>query len=123
MFGKEAFFQGLRDLGYAPEDRGDNRVAFAYTIRDGRFQGRTITIGIDVPLDFNVTCPPGPHVFPRLIQMNPQGSGNDRAAGSAFGEEWQYLSRPFRDKGDGWNRTSRDVKAYLRHVRQVLDTL
>lgn len=123
IFGKEAFIQGLRDLAYTPEDRGDNRIAFAYEIKNGRLTGQSITLGIEVPADFNVTCPTGPHISPCLIPMNPNGAGNDRSAASSFGEGWQYLSRPFRDQQEGWNRTSRDVKAYLRHVGQILDTL
>lgn len=123
MFGKDAFIQGLKELGYTPEDLGANRVAFAYTVKDGRFKDRTIKVGIEVPADFNVTCPTGPHISPSLIPLNPNGAGNDRAAGSGFGQEWQYLSRPFRDQQAGWNRTKRDVKAYLRHVRQILDSL
>lgn len=124
MFGKDAFIDGLKQLGYSPQDKGDNRVAFVYTINDGRFKDRKITIGIEVPTDFNVTCPTGPHISPRLIPLNPQGAGNDRAAESPnFGADWQYLSRPFRDQEAGWNRTSKDVKAYLRHVTWILETL
>lgn len=123
MFGKGAFIHGLHELGYTTEDIGPSRVAFPYTIKDGRFKDRTIKVGIEVPSDFNVTCPTGPHISPGLISMNPSGAGNDRAATSPFGSEWQYLSRPFRDQQQGWNRTSRDVKAYLRHIRQILDTL
>lgn len=124
MFGKEAFIEGLRQLNYSPEDRGENRVAFGYTIGAGRFKDKVITVGIEVPPDFNVTCPTGPHISPRLIPINTNAPGNDRAAESPnFGAEWQYLSRPFRDGTDGWNRTSRDVKAYLRHVRNILETL
>lgn len=123
MFGKEAFVQGLQELGYTTEDFGPTRVVFSYTIKEGRFKDRAIKLGIDVPADFNVTCPTGPHISPCLIPINPNGTGNDRAANSPFGAEWQYLSRPFRDQQLGWNRTSRDVKAYLHHVRQILNTL
>ena len=123
MFGKDAFILGLQELGYTSEDLGPNSIAFPYTIKEGRFKGREIKIGIEVPADFNVTCPTGPHISPGLIPLNPNGTGNDRAAASPFGEGWQYLSRPFRDQQQGWNRTKRDVKTYLRHIRQVLDTL
>jgi hypothetical protein len=124
-FGKELFIQGLKELGHEPEeDRGDNRVVFKYGIAAGRFQGQTIFVGIEVPTDFNVTCPTGPHISPRLIPINPNGAGNDRAAESPnFGLDWEYLSRPFRDQREGWNRTSRDVKAYMRHVKHILETL
>jgi hypothetical protein len=123
MFGKDAFIRGLQELGYAAESLEGNRIAFQYSIKDGRFRDRAIRVGIEVPADFNVTCPTGPHILPGLIPMNPQGSGNDRAATSPFGVEWQYLSRPFRDQQQGWNRTSRDVKAYLHHLRQIFETL
>src|SRR5690348_1093680 len=110
MFGKEAFSEGLKQLGYVPEDRGDNRLAFKYTVGAGRFKDTTVNVGIEVPADFNVTCPTGPHISPRLIPINPNGAGNDRAADSPnFGAEWQYLSRPFVDQQAGWNRTGRDV--------------
>ena len=123
MFGKDAFSQGLRELGYNAEDCGNSRIAFDYTIKEGRFKDRLIKVGVEVPPDFNVTCPTGPHISPRLVPMNPNGTGNDRSADSGFGADWQYFSRPFRDQQEGWNRTKRDVKAYLRHIRQILDTL
>jgi hypothetical protein len=124
MFGKEALKEGLKQLGYDAEDRGDNRIAFKYTIGAGRFKDQTILVGIEVPADFNVTCPTGPHISPRLIPINPNGAGNDRAAESQnFGADWEYLSRPFRDQQEGWNRTRRDVKAYMRHVKYILETL
>ncbi len=125
MRGKEAFVEGLKQLGYEPEDRGDNRLAFRYTITAGRFKGQTVLVGIEVPADFNVTCPTGPHISPRLIPQNPSGTGNDRAADSPnFGQDWQYLSRPFSDPQQlGWGRTTKDVKAYLRHVKRILETL
>ena len=87
MFGKDAFIQGLQELGCAAEDLGANRVAFPYTIKEGRFKDRVIKLGIEVPADFNVTCPTGPHISPGLIPVNPNGAGNDRAAASPFGEE------------------------------------
>jgi hypothetical protein len=124
MFGKEAFTEGLKALGYSPEDLGGNRVTFKYTIAAGQFKDRVITVGIEVPADFSVTCPTGPHLSPRLIPINTGAPGNDRAAESPnFGPEWQYLSRPFRDGQAGWGRTSKDVKAYLRHVKWILETL
>jgi hypothetical protein len=123
MVGKEAFIDGLQELGYTAENLDANRIAFQYTIKGGRFKDRAIRVGIEVPADFNVTCPTGPHISPGLIPINPNGAANDRAVASPFGAQWQYLSRPFRDQQQGWNRTKRDVKAYLHHVRQILDAL
>lgn len=122
-FGKEAFTAGLKELGYAPEDLGNNRLAFAYTVAAGRFKGQVIKIGLEVPPDFNATCPTGPHVSPRLIPINTNGGPHNRAADSPFGAEWEYLSRPFVDGSQGWNRTIKDVKAYLRHIQRVLEIL
>jgi|ERR1017187_1373410 hypothetical protein len=124
MFGKEAFNAGLKELGYEAEDGGENRTVFKYVIGAGRFKDQTIKVGIEVPTDFNVTCPTGPHISPRLIPINTGALGNDRAAESPnFGPEWQYLSRPFVDQQEGWGRTTRDVKAYLRHVKRIFETL
>jgi hypothetical protein len=123
MFGKEAFSAGLKELGYEVEDKGDNRLAFKYAIGAGRFKDQTITVGLEVPLDFNVTCPTGPHISPRLIPISGAMS-NERSADSPnFGAEWQYLSRPFGDQQKGWGRTNRTVKAYLRHIKRILETL
>ena len=123
VFGKEAFAAGLKELGYAPEDLGNNRVAFAYTVAAGRFKGQVIKMGLEVPRDFHATCPTGPHISPRLIPINANGGPNNRAADSPFGAEWAYLSRPFVDGADGWNRTTKDVKAYMRHLQRVLEIL
>ena len=122
-FGKEAFKDGLETLGYSVEDRGDARLAFKYQIGVGRFQDHEIMVGVEVPADFDVTCPSGPHISPRLIPINPNGSGNDRAHESPFGAEWEYLSRPFSQNQQGWGRVTRSVKAYLRHVKRILETL
>lgn len=124
MVGKEAFSAGLKELGYEAEDCGGNRIAFKYVIGAGRFKDQTIKVGIEIPADFNVTCPTGPHISPRLIPINTGAMGNERAAESPnFGAEWQYLSRPFVDQQQGWNRTNRSVKAYFRHIKRILESL
>jgi hypothetical protein len=124
MFGKEAFATELKALGFNAADLGENRLAFKYVIGEGRFKDQAITIGLEVPPDFNVTCPTGPHISPRLIPINTGALGNDRAAESPnFGAEWQYLSRPFGEQQMGWGRTNRTVKAYLRHIKRILEVL
>lgn len=123
MAGVEAFSSGLQDLDYVPENPGPNRVVFEYQIKQGRFAEKTIKIGIEVPPDFPVNCPTGPHINPRLIPIDTGALDNKRAAESPFGPEWQYLSRPFRAQQTGWNRTKRDVKSYLWHVMDILNTL
>ena len=122
-FGKEAFRDGLKALGYSPSELEGARISFVYTIGAGRFAGQEIEVGLEIPPDFNVTCPSGPHIRPRLIPINSSANDNTRAADSPFGGDWQYLSRPFSSDGGAWNRTTRDVRAYLRHVKRILETL
>lgn len=124
MFGKDLFIKQLKQLGYTPEvQEGTPRVVFSYIIGAGKFKDRTITVGVEVPEDFAVTCPSGPHISPNLIPMNDHAVNNEKAVPSAFGSEWQYLSRPFVSGTDGWNRTTKDAKAYLRHIKRILETL
>jgi hypothetical protein len=124
MFGKDAFEAGLKELGYTVEDLGANRLAFAITLADGRFEGQEVRVGLEIPPDFNVTCPTGPHISPQLIPLNPGGSGNDRSTASPnFGSDWQYSSRPFGEQQQGWSKTTRTVKDYVRHVKRVLHAL
>jgi hypothetical protein len=126
MVGKEAYIDGLKQLGYKPEELkepGENRVAFSYVIREGRFKDRTVLVGVEVPPDFPVTCPTGPHISEKLIPMNPNGTGNDKAVDSPFGTDWMYLSRPLDVGNEGWNRTTKEVKAYIKHVKRILETL
>ena len=123
-FGKDAFTEGLEQLGYTVENLEGNRVSIPFSVTAGRFSGHSIWVGIDVPPDFAVTCPTGPHIRPRLIPINAGGQGNDRAAESPFGAEWEYFSRPFGDSQQkAWQRTQRDVKTYLWHVRRILESL
>lgn len=121
MIGKQKFTDGLKDLGYEVEDKGDSRIAFDYMITEGRFKDRKIKIGFEIPTDFEANPPSGPHISPRLLPINPGGSShNERAHESPnFGTEWEYLSRPF----PNWPKTKRTVKEYMRHIKHLLDTL
>jgi hypothetical protein len=123
VFGKEAFAAGLKELGYSPEDLGSNRLGFPYTVPAGRFKDQVVSVGVEVPGDFNATCPTGPHVKPRVIPINTNGGPENRAADSPFGPEWQYFSRPFGERNEGWNTTTKDVKTYLRHVQRIFEAL
>ena len=123
MFGKDLFIAGLKQFDYVPENKEGNLIEFSYLIRGGRFKDTKVSVRIDVPTDFGVTCPSGLNISPQLIPLNPNGTGNDRAAESPFGSDWEYLSRPFIDQAEGWNRTTKDVKAYLRHIKRILETL
>ncbi len=115
---RKDFAEQLTALGYKVEDRGENRLAFRYTVPVGRFRGQEIWLGLVVADDFPLTPPSGPHVSPRLLPLHP---GNDLphpqggVHESPFGPEWQYWSRPFHP----WPKTDRTVVAYLGHIRDL----
>ena len=124
MNGKEKFIDELKQLNFNPESKDGNRVAFNYSIKDGRFKDQAIQIGLEIPQDYPVNPPPGPHITPALIPVNGTSTDNAKAVTSpAFGNDWLYLSRPFRDNQAGWNRTHRDARSYLKHIKNILDTL
>lgn len=123
VWGKAAFEKGLTDLGIESTPGDGQFVLFPYTVKDGRFKDRNITIALEIPPDFNVTCPSGPHIKPQLIPINPAPMNNTRAAASSLGTEWEYLSRPFGEGQKGWPGSPRDVKAYMRHINRILETL
>jgi len=122
--GKDDFVSGLKGMGSEARDLGENRVAIEnYVIKSGRFNGRIVTVGIEIPPDFPVTPPTGPHITPCLLPINPNGATHtDRTAPSpSFGAEWQYLSRPF--PNGSWPKTKRTVPVYMSFIRQLLETL
>lgn len=113
------FIDQLKALGYAVEERGENRISFAYTIPVGRFLGQEIQLGFVANDDWPINPPSGPHVSPRLLPLNnnskehPLGGVHD----SPFGSEWEYWSRPFPE----WNKTDRSAKAYMAHIRKLFE--
>jgi hypothetical protein len=118
---KGDFVQQLRDLGYTVDELGGNRIAFRWPVPTGKFAGQTIRLGFDVPTDFPLTPPSGPHISPRLLPI--QSGGTHPSGGihesPAFGAEWQYWSRPMRH----WPQTKRTAKDVLAHMRHLFDTL
>ena len=120
MHGKDKFRQGLIDLGYEVKDHGGNFLSVSYCIEGGRFNERTIRLGFDVPGDFDLNPPHGPHVSPLLFPVNTNSSDHStRMHRSKFGADWGHLSRPF----PNWNNTNRTVKEYMRWVKHILGTL
>jgi len=121
-FGKDKFAEGLERLGYEVEDKGSSRLAIKHTIGQGRFKGCEVLIGFEVPGDFELTPPSGPHISPRLLPINTGGADHHTRAHESpnFGDEWEYLSRPF-PVGE-WPR-QRNVGSYLNYVIQLLETL
>lgn len=116
---REDFTKQLENLGYDARDDGDGKVSFPYTIPLGKFEGKEIRLGFQVPDDFNLSAPSGPHITPELL---PGKSGGEHPSGginpSPFGEGWQYWSRPM----NHWSKTKRTVKDVMAHVRHLFDT-
>lgn len=117
--GRDKFKEGLEALGHTVELKDPDIVVIPFVIGEGRFAGQQIKLGFQVPQDFEMTPPGGPHISPRLIPINTGAPDHARAAESApFGAEWQYLSRPF----DQW-ALKRTVKRYMEYVAHLLNTL
>jgi hypothetical protein len=115
--------QGLRDLGFEVTERGQQCVSFPFTIRSGRFAGRTVTVGFQAGEDWPFNPPPGPHVTPPLL---PTGGGDWPLGGVHAGRlppfmdgNWQYWSRPF----PNWASTDRTVRSYVEHLHHVFDAV
>lgn len=88
-------------------------VVFSYKIEVGGRIGEVIRMGLARPPDWPLSCPPGPHISPRL--GHPDGS----IQGSPLGPEWEYWSRPV----TGWATSPRTFKAYMQHIRALFAAL
>lgn len=117
--GRDKFKEGLEALGHTPELKDENKIIIPFVVEKGRFAGQQIQLGFEVPADFEMAPPGGPHISPRLIPVNTAPQDNSRAAESPFGPDWQYLSRPFLDQ---WP-LKRTVKRYLEFVSHILNEL
>lgn len=111
---RDEFRKDLEALGYNVTDMGEGRIAFRYTVTEGSKASQTIDVGYEVPPDFPLTPPGGPHI---KLHMHPLKSGGEHPTGGiheskAFGPEWQYWSRPMRH----WGRTRKSVKDVLQHL-------
>jgi hypothetical protein len=113
------FVDGLKTLGFEPEEPGGGRIVFAYRIPAGRLMGTEIKLGLTVGEDFPFNPPTGPRVSPRLFPIHP-GSDVPHPDGgvheaSEYGPDWEYWSRPCA----GWQTSDRSVAAYMRHIRDL----
>jgi hypothetical protein len=116
---QQDFINELKALGHDVQVPGNGRVMFTYQIPLGRFVGQTVTLGFEVPGDYPLTCPGGPHMKPRLLPLN---SGGEHPNGrihesNQFGPEWEYWSRPFHE----WSKTGKNAREYMAHVRHLFD--
>ena len=119
--GLEAFVMGLRAQGYQPEiiDAGNRRLAFNYVVETGIHKGKSFKLGFDIPPDFPLTPPAGPHVNAILHQAGQSGAHpKANVSDSNFGSEWQYWSRPFPD----WGPSKKTVATYMAHIFRLWDS-
>ena len=117
--GQIDFVNQLRELGYAVEELGADKILFPYEIPVGRFKGQKIRLGFHVPADFPLSPPSGPHLAPHLLPINSGAPGHPaRVADSDFGPDWQYWSRPFQK----WAETNKTARGYMRYIRHLFET-
>lgn len=120
MAAKE-FIDGLRALRYDVTERDANRVTFLYPVEVGKFAGQIVTIGYDVPGDFPLNAPGGPHVSPKLLPVT--GGGGSHPSGAVhespgFGPDFEYWSRPMHH----WANTKRRVTDVLAYLHRLFET-
>ena len=121
--GPTDFATQLRSLSHAVEELSGGRVTFPYEVPLGPRAGEIVRLGFVVPGDYNLSCPGGPRVRPRLLPINPDASQGHPLGGvhpaPDFGDDWEYWSRPFL----GWAQGGRDARAYMAHVAHLFATL
>lgn len=126
--GVTCFVQGLLDLGYQPRalPNHPDHVIIDYPIEVGKYAGTTVRLGFQVPPDFPLSPPGGPHVSPRIHPFNqpgghPHGAVHHEHAKpfeAGAGGEWQYWSRPF----PNWNGAKKTVASYMAHIWRLWET-
>lgn len=113
------FINQLKELGFHIKEWGNNKVSFPYTVPAGKFIGREIVLGFDIPGDFPNSPPGGPHLTPPLLPLNPEAPSHpQRVHTSNFGTDWEYWSRPF----PGWAESDHSVKLYMAHIVNLFET-
>ncbi len=119
--GKEKFKEGLIELGFPIEDSNDDWLKVSrYKIEDGRFKDQIIELAFQVPVDFPINPPHGPHMRPRLFPIN-EGSPShtERMHKSPLGSDWGHLSRPF----PNWGKGKRTTKRYMEYIYYLFNNL
>lgn len=113
------FIHDLKAMGLAVEDLGEGRIAFPFEIPCGSKVGLQLKLGLQVPADWPLTSPSGPHLS---VQLHPiQGGGLHPTGGihqSPFGTTWQYWSRPYVN----WRPQAKPVRQYLAHINHLFET-
>lgn len=112
MTGPDEFSRQAAALGLDGVRQEGHRVFFTIELPAGQYAGQSREICAEVPTDFPLTPPPGPHVRPATV--HPAGA----VQASPVGDDWIYWSRP----APNW-ATDRSVRAWVRHVRSLFAQL
>lgn len=109
--GAAGFLAALAAAGY-PVTMSNEFTVFDYTVEVGSRAGQQVRIGLQIPGDWPLSPPPGPHVSPAI------GHPHGAVCASPLGPGWEYWSRP----AQNW-AADRSVRAYLRHLRTLFSQL
>lgn len=112
--GRDDFKSQLVALGYdIQESDQNNGLYFEYTVDVGCNRGKKIYLGFENLNDFPMNAPHGPHIKPiDAPWINPSRGVHK----SRFGPDWIHWSRPFNE----WSKTTKTVKEYLAHIKNIL---
>lgn len=103
------FFDEIRTLFPDAVANEQGFVVLKYDIPVGGRVGETVELALQVPSDWPLSCPPGPHVSPAI------GHPGGAVHASPLGIEWQYWSRPF----PNWAGVRRTAATYMSHIRTL----
>jgi hypothetical protein len=113
MPSSERFFTEVKKRFQDAYRAGPGFVVFDYVVPIGGRAGSRVKLGLAEVPDWPLSCPSGPHVSPRI------GHPGGNVHPSPLGTDWEYWSRPF----PGWAASQRTLKAYMAHVRALLEQL
>lgn len=127
--GIDRFRQGLLDLGYNARfvPGTSDHLVIDYDVQSGCYCGTQVKLGFQVPADFPITPPSGPHTSPCLRPSDQPGehpngarhTAHAQAFATAEGGEWQYWSRPF----PGWSPKAKNpVATYMSFIDHLWET-
>lgn len=111
------FINQLKALGYEAQELNNGMIEFPFVVPIGKNAGKSVKLALQVPNDFPMNCPPGPH----FNSVNATGwiEPPNNIHASPLGAGWRYWSRPF----PAWNRTQKSAKVYLAHIKNLLSRL
>jgi hypothetical protein len=100
-YGPERFHQELADVGYIAERSNLQGQHFAvindFEVPVGKFAGRVITLGIQIPPDYPQSVAAAIHVLasPQLFEKSDSVPDKRNITDSVLGPDWRYWSKRF----------------------------